>query len=820
MNMQKQNTIYNNIQQYYNDNNINNKDKDKDKDKDTYVQQPKILSSSMRLRKPHNNIAPQSTLPLSFSGNNVFLKRSSSNGVFNRGSSASTSTSDSPTGADHMSQATTPSRCSPILSPYLNWVNVQSLFTLEMIENGKKNNNNNNSISSSSNNNRPLHQSNSSAISTSSQCSPALSPTTATPLSNSIEKTTPPPRPPRLSQPPLSSLPTSLSSSSSSSSSTSTPTTAPPTITSSGRHAPAEPEMLDVLSKVRIFQEKEARNLERQSSYVAKSPKSVGGQPASLPATNSPNFKFGNVRSPIVSQLRDRRSIPNSPIRLFQQQQRLRLQEQMRQEELEQEQEQELQRIQNRPIPSSFSFDIPPLQEVVQWCALNPHVEEARLSRSNSSSNGSGNGANPYAHQIKKPYPPFSRPDDDEAANTRHANTLQLLAELSGTEEDYLRDVDHVIGWLRPLLLKKRYAKSMLLSLVTGIEFIRNISATLVDDIKASRGGDQLTVGAAIEVFQRAYPFLRLYSEYCKNYSKSIAFVSELSKSDGHFSQVLKDIMDDPLSRGLGLPDFLIKPIQRLCKYPLFFNELIKNTADEVVYAELIEVHQNLNQVAVFINQCQHHSDDNERLVKVQESVDNVPFAIFDSSRRLLKELSVRLDRESGETRHLFLFNDILLFAKPKGKVTNRYQFSACIPLHAATIIMYDVESSISIKGGDAGSSIRIDLFFANADEMNELYHLMYHQMKEYRVHHQSAMNRTLGAQVAAPLWDGSDSSVHVHSKNTDRHRELKRGPRGGLFAIMDAFDNPNGANTTMNDTQPLPKSRSKLSLAFLKNKD
>jgi len=60
-----------------------------------------------------------------------------------------------------------------------------------------------------------------------------------------------------------------------------------------------------------------------------------------------------------------------------------------------------------------------------------------------------------------------------------------------------------------------------------------------------------------------------MYKVYCANQQTSLNTVEEQKKKNPQFKHYLEVCHTDSRCEGLFLQSFLIKPIQRVCKYPL-----------------------------------------------------------------------------------------------------------------------------------------------------------------------------------------------------------------------------------------------------------
>src|SRR3990167_2876140 len=69
--------------------------------------------------------------------------------------------------------------------------------------------------------------------------------------------------------------------------------------------------------------------------------------------------------------------------------------------------------------------------------------------------------------------------------------------------------------------------------------------------------------------------YFKMYKVYCANQTNSLQTVEVLMKKNPQFKKNLDICHRDPSCKGLFLQSFLIKPIQRVCKYPLLLRVFI-----------------------------------------------------------------------------------------------------------------------------------------------------------------------------------------------------------------------------------------------------
>jgi len=179
------------------------------------------------------------------------------------------------------------------------------------------------------------------------------------------------------------------------------------------------------------------------------------------------------------------------------------------------------------------------------------------------------------------------------------------------------------------------------------------------------------------------------YKAYCASLSNSLGKVEELKKVNNQFSLFLKDAQEDPRSRGLDLASFLMKPSQRSSKYPLLLGELLKNTgSNHPDYSLILFAKEQFDHLDEDIHRSRSKTTESEQLlIQIQEDVDGISNLVI-PGRTLIQEgnLMVSTKDSKPKSQHIFLFNDLLLITKEKGKT--RFQAVSHVPLVTARVIM------------------------------------------------------------------------------------------------------------------------------------
>ncbi|XP_050642736.1 rho guanine nucleotide exchange factor TIAM2 isoform X1 [Macaca thibetana thibetana] len=198
----------------------------------------------------------------------------------------------------------------------------------------------------------------------------------------------------------------------------------------------------------------------------------------------------------------------------------------------------------------------------------------------------------------------------------------KVIQELVDTEKSYVKDLSCLFElYLEPLqnetFLTQDEMESLFGSLPEMLEFQKVFLETLEDGISASSDFNTLETPTQFRklLFSLGGSFLyyadhfKLYSGFCANHIK-VQKVLERAKTDKAFKAFL-DARNPTKQHSSTLESYLIKPVQRVLKYPLLLKELVSLTDQESEeHYHLTEALKAMEKVASHINEMQKIYED------------------------------------------------------------------------------------------------------------------------------------------------------------------------------------------------------------------
>eukprot|EP00004_Rigifila_ramosa_P013278 TRINITY_DN2926_c0_g1_i2.p1 TRINITY_DN2926_c0_g1~~TRINITY_DN2926_c0_g1_i2.p1 ORF type:complete len:463 (-),score=77.61 TRINITY_DN2926_c0_g1_i2:40-1233(-) len=216
-----------------------------------------------------------------------------------------------------------------------------------------------------------------------------------------------------------------------------------------------------------------------------------------------------------------------------------------------------------------------------------------------------------------------------------------IVTELQSTEHTYVKGLETLMkSFVEPLtadakkpVLAKDEARSMFSDVPVLLNMHKNWVVLLDQRLSAWSPSQRLG-----DVLKDLCKFLRLYPSYVNNFNESLATFDRCSKSNARFKQHLDERLFSPECSGKDLPSYLILPIQRIPRYKMLVEELIKNTwRFHCDYEDLAAALAEISQTAIYVNE-QKRNAENLRIVMSIENrlVGKKPGTITEAHRRYI----------------------------------------------------------------------------------------------------------------------------------------------------------------------------------------
>ncbi|XP_053469750.1 rho guanine nucleotide exchange factor TIAM2 [Ictalurus furcatus] len=221
---------------------------------------------------------------------------------------------------------------------------------------------------------------------------------------------------------------------------------------------------------------------------------------------------------------------------------------------------------------------------------------------------------------------PYSTESGTARGSPRHMTITErlrkVIQELVDTEKSYVKDLGCLFEiYLKPLeketFLSRGEMESLFGSLPEMLDFQRVFLQTLEE--KTSSSPDFMTLQTAEQLkkllsslggsFLYYADHFKLYSGFCANHIK-VQKVLERAKTDRAFKEFLEE-RNPTKQHSSTLESYLIKPVQRVLKYPLLLRELASLTDPESEeHCHLTDALRAMEKVASHINEMQKIYED------------------------------------------------------------------------------------------------------------------------------------------------------------------------------------------------------------------
>ncbi|KAI8591980.1 hypothetical protein BDZ88DRAFT_409187 [Geranomyces variabilis] len=250
---------------------------------------------------------------------------------------------------------------------------------------------------------------------------------------------------------------------------------------------------------------------------------------------------------------------------------------------------------------------LPPSEAVRRPLSVASSSTSAEAPASNASTAQSP-GPSTNGHTAETPPPP-----------SKDAKRENIIRELVTTEKGFLKDMEVLLDvYALPASQTQVLTEKELRNLFSNLDVVISTSRALLEMLEAAIGAPDQWIGEAFNQMMRKLE--TTYCEYCKHNEAAMAKLAEFASPEckPEVKEFLKDCQAKLQGRtgAWDLGSLVIKPVQRVLKYPLLIKQLLKETPpDHPDFEQLVKAATDIELVAEKINEVKKRKDIVEKYV-------------------------------------------------------------------------------------------------------------------------------------------------------------------------------------------------------------
>ncbi|KAJ1959189.1 hypothetical protein GGI12_004465 [Dipsacomyces acuminosporus] len=154
-----------------------------------------------------------------------------------------------------------------------------------------------------------------------------------------------------------------------------------------------------------------------------------------------------------------------------------------------------------------------------------------------------------------------------------------------------------------------------------------------------------------------------MYSLYLRNFSSALSDISQKLSSNAAFASFIQKANASPDCKGLSFQSYLLLPVQRIPRYKLLLEDLLKHTPQSHIDHRNIEgALRTIEEVAAFVNENIQEHEMTMNIIEIQRTL-GLKETLLIPGRRLIKVGTLmKICRKNHQPRRFYLFSDILLY--------------------------------------------------------------------------------------------------------------------------------------------------------------
>ncbi|KAM4606741.1 guanine nucleotide exchange factor VAV3 [Polymixia lowei] len=174
---------------------------------------------------------------------------------------------------------------------------------------------------------------------------------------------------------------------------------------------------------------------------------------------------------------------------------------------------------------------------------------------------------------------------------------------------------------------------------------------------------------------------LLIYGKYCSHVETAIAALDDICKERDDVRMKLEECSKRANYGKFTLRDLLVVPMQRVLKYHLLLQELVKHTHDTADKSNLRMALDAMKDLAQYVNEVKRDNETLRDIDQYQKSIENLnqPLRNYGRPKGDGEVRVASVDKRAKQDRHIFLFDAAVIVCKRRG---DNYEMKEVIDLH------------------------------------------------------------------------------------------------------------------------------------------
>jgi hypothetical protein len=211
-----------------------------------------------------------------------------------------------------------------------------------------------------------------------------------------------------------------------------------------------------------------------------------------------------------------------------------------------------------------------------------------------------------------------------------------VIKELISTEKTYLNSLQIVVDvFIEPIRKDEILDHADIHSQFLNWEPIVGLHKQLLEQLSAV-DASEVKVG---EIFKTYGYFFKMYMQYLSNFDVALTRRAHLMIENKRFEDFLQKALLDPRCKGAGIESFLVTPVQRIPRYRMLLEQILKYTPED--HDDLEDLHSSLakvSEVAAANNEAIRLREQKDQIMRIMMTIEpSTRVNLLDEPTRVFK---------------------------------------------------------------------------------------------------------------------------------------------------------------------------------------